>query len=368
MEIRRAGPALSAGARRFEEGSGEPSARPRPVLILNANEIHALVPMAAAVESMRAAFSGEKAQSGREIVTLPAGAAAPGQASDEPLLLFMHAFEPAGRGVVKLSTVGSGNRALGLPSIQGVVILFSAQGTPVAVLDGPAVTRIRTAATSALASTYLSRSDSSTLAVLGTGDLAPSMVRAHCAVRPITRVSIWGRNASLAEATMARLRPQLDPAIDLKVSLDLEETVGSADIVSAATSAHEPVLRGQWLRPGTFVDLVGSFSPSRREADDETIARSRVFVDTLDGALKEAGDVLIPLRSKAVAADHIKGDLASLVQGRTVGRTSAREITLFKSVGAALEDLALAQLIAARAHAAPYGLREVSGGVPSGDP
>jgi ornithine cyclodeaminase len=195
----------------------------------------------------------------------------------------------------------------------------------------------------------LSRADSSHLVIIGTGALAPTLGVAHCTVRPITRISVWGRRPNRATLTASAIRSLVGNGIEVLVPDSIEEAVATADIVSCATSSSTPVLAGKWLKPGTLVDLVGSFSPSKREADDEVVLRSRIFVDTYQGALAEAGDLLGPLADGVIGRERIEGELADLVCGQSIGRANGREIILFKSVGAAIEDLAASHLLIAAA-------------------
>ncbi len=312
------------------------------MLILNASQIAALAPPLKVIERLREAFKAKYDTPARQVVAIPGG-------SGERVCLIMPAFDHAGGGIVKITTVFPENRDSGLPTLQGSLLVFSETGAPVALLDGRAITRLRTGAASALASSYLSREDSSRLVLLGTGDLGPSMAAAHCAVRRIRHISIWGRRLEAAQSTAAAVRLLVGSDTDVVVSHGLEESIGSADIVSCATSSAEPILKGRWLKAGTFVDLVGSFSPNKREADDSTILRSNVFVDTYEGALQEAGDLLDPLQRAIITREHIRGELTDLIVGRVRGRTEAGEITLFKSVGTAIEDLATASLVVAAA-------------------
>lgn len=309
--------------------------------MLDADAIGRSISLSQLVDCLELAFRGAGIAPIRQVLPLPGGAGR--------LFAAMPAFEKEGGGVVKLATLIPDNPARGLPAIQGVVVVFSRTGTPVAVLDGAVVTRLRTAAASALASRYLSRSDSSHLVVIGTGALAPVMARGHCVTRPITRISVWGRSAERAEATVATLREELGPSVEVRSTASLESSVRDADIVTCATSSSAPLLLGHWLRPGTYVDLVGSFSPKTREADDDVVRSARIFVDTREGALAEAGDLLQPLASGVIRPEQIVGELADLVCARVVGRTSNEQIVVFKSVGAAVEDLAASQRIVAAA-------------------
>lgn len=249
---------------------------------------------------------------------------------------------------VKVVTVFPDNGARDLPSVYGQYLLLSAEtGQPLALLDGTMLTRRRTACASALASRFLSRPDAFRLLMVGTGALAPHLIRAHAAVRPIREVAIWGRSPDKARALVARFAPGGDLAIPNVAVFEapaIEPALPIADIVCCATLASEPLLRGDWLGPGQHLDLVGGFTPAMREADDAAVRRARVFVDTRQGASAEAGDIVQPLRSGALRAEGIVADLFELCRGRDPGRRSAGEITLFKSVGTALEDLAAAQL------------------------
>lgn len=310
--------------------------------VFTAEEVFELAPMAQVVECLRVAFAASHRASPRQVATIPGG-------KGDRLLLYMPAFDSQGGGAVKLATIFPDNGMSSLPTIQAALVVFSSRGTPVAVLDGAAVTRLRTGAASALASTYLSRADSTRLLIVGTGALAPYMALAHCTVRPIREVGVWGRRGERAAATAARIRALVSEQVDVRTVSSLDGAAQTADIICCATSSAHPLLEGEWLRCGAFVDLVGSFSPGRREADDETVRRARIFVDTFDGALTEAGDLLDPLRRGVISEARIEGELADLVSGRVTGRCHDQEIILFKSVGTAVEDLAVAQMIVKRA-------------------
>ena len=305
--------------------------------VIDVEEIRARATPLRLIEALREAFRRPCLVPPRQVVNTAADAG--------HLFLSMPAFTADGAGAVKLVTVRPDNDAVSLPSIQGLIVAFDARGTPVAVLDGTLLTRLRTAAASALASGYLSRRDSANLVVAGTGSLAPYMAAAHAAVRPVRRIDVWGRDPRKAEQTVRAIRPLVDAAIEVAAAARLEEVVGRADIISCATTSSAPFLKGAWLRPGTFIDLVGSFTPERREVDDEVVRRSRLFVDTFEGALSEAGDLLDPLARGVITRSQIEAELADLASGRHPGRGAADEIITFKSVGTALEDLAAAQLL-----------------------
>jgi alanine dehydrogenase len=307
------------------------------IKVFGAGDVRARAPMPRVIECLEKAFARQLSTLPRQVVRLPG--------TGERLLLEMPAFDIDGGGAVKLATVFPDNAARGMSTIQAAIVVFSNTGTPVAFLDGTTITHLRTGGASALASKYLSRADSSHLVIIGTGALAPSMAAAHCAVRPIRRISVCGRSSERAAATVDAIQARVPESIDVVVAAAVEEAVATADIVSCSTSSATPVLAGTWLKPGAFIDLVGSFSPSKRESDDDVVLRSRIFVDTLEGALSEAGDLLDPMARGVISRERIEGELADLVRGRIKGRTHADEITLFKSVGTAIEDLAVAQLI-----------------------
>jgi ornithine cyclodeaminase len=244
-------------------------------------------------------------------------------------------------------TIFPDNDAQGLPSVMGAYLLLDGKtGAPIALIDGPMLTVKRTAAASALASSYLSRPDCERFLMIGTGSLAPYLIMAHASVRPICNVLIWGRSPDKA----ARLAKRLDrPDFRVAATADLEAAVRGAHVISCATLSKDPLVRGDWLQPGQHLDLVGAFRPDMRESDDTAIRRARVFVDTRDGALAEAGDIVQPIESGVLDRDDVAGDLFDLTRGERAGRRFYDQITLFKSVGTALEDLAAAELAAERA-------------------
>jgi ornithine cyclodeaminase len=229
----------------------------------------------------------------------------------------------------------------GAPTVGATYLLFDrATGEPRAVLDGDAITVRRTAAVSAIAARHMARPDAMTLLMVGTGHLAPWLVRAHCALRPgLKRVLVWGRAPNRALAMCGVLGAE---GLPVEHAIDLEVAMRSADIVSCATTSHEPLVRGEWLSPGAHVDLVGGFTRQMREADDATVARSRIGVDSYRGVLAEAGDLVGPLEHGVITRGQVVAELAELVRGEVIGRIDDDQVTLFKSVGTALADLAAA--------------------------
>ena len=300
---------------------------------IDADAVHAALDWQVLIDALRAAFLAGG--------NTPLRASYPVTAEGDRLLL-MPAWDASSLGV-KIVTVFPRNPARGLASVSALYLLMdAASGHPLALIDGEALTLRRTAAASALASLYLSRPDARTLLVVGPGRLAPHMAAAHCSVRPIERVLVWGRDRARAEAMAAALHRDGCPA---EPCAELGAGLAVADIVTCATTAREPVVRGALVRPGTHVDLVGAFTPEMRESDDALIAKSSVFVDTRAGALREAGDLVHAIDGGAIGREHVRAELAELCTGRHGGRQAAGETTVFKSVGTALEDLCAARLV-----------------------
>mgnify|MGYP001817487573 CR=1 FL=1 len=288
--------------------------------------------MPALVDALRAAFQRGLHAPARNVHRL----------SDSASLLLMPAWDNKQQLGVKLVQVDTARS----PAVAAsYLFLDAASGDLKAVIDGAMLTARRTAAASALAADFLARADASTLAILGTGVLAPHFAEAHAAVRPIDKVLIWGRDPERAAHVAALVRRT---GMRADVAADATEAAASADIVSCVTSASTPVLQGADLRPGPHVDLVGAFRPDLREPDDAVFADASIYVDTFEGALEEAGDLLHAINAGVLTVADIRGELATLCRGEAPGRSSPGEITVFKSVGTSLEDLACAELIVAR--------------------
>jgi len=258
-------------------------------------------------------------------------------------LLLMPAWKSGEHLGIKIITVSPNNSQQQLPSVQGVYILFDAStGTPLAQLDAKTLTTRRTAAASALASSFLSREDSTSLLMVGTGNMAPALIEAHAAIRPIEKVYIWGRNFEKAQLLAAQMQGF---SFSVEAILLLAPIVTQVDIISCATLSKQALIKGAWLKAGQHLDLVGSFTPNMREVDDEAIRRASVYVDVMEGATKESGDILIPLNNGTLSRSAIKGDLFDLCRNKVAGRQEISTISLFKSVGHALEDLVAAKLV-----------------------
>ncbi|MCW1842154.1 ornithine cyclodeaminase family protein [Prosthecomicrobium hirschii] len=315
--------------------------------VVEAEEVGRLLVYPDLVDALEAAFRGQ--------VVTPVRHHHPVARAGEPdaMLLLMPAWDDVSTGFdgdpmigIKIVNVVPGNAARGKASVVGSYLLMSGvTGEPVAMMDGSRLTLRRTAAASALAARTLARPDAARLVMVGAGALAPHLIEAHASVRPIREVAVWNHRPEKAVALAESLagRPYRVTAVT-----DLAAAVAEADIVSAATLSSEPVIRGAWLKPGSHVDLVGAFTPAMRESDNEAVRRARVFVDTRGGALKEAGDIVRPIADGVITAADVVADLFDLCRGTDPGRRGADEITLFKSVGTALEDLAAARLVWSR--------------------
>lgn len=309
------------------------------MLVLDADATASALDYSALIAGLREIFAAGVTAPLRHAHALPRAG------EPDATLLVMPAWMGDGsHGGVKIVNVVPGNARRGLPAVTASYLLFDeTTGAHVALFDGAALTGRRTAAASALAASRLARADSRTLLVVGAGHIGSEMPWAYRAVLPIDRVLVWNPTPARAERLVERLR---DKGIDAAGRNDLEAAVGEADIISCATLSTVPLIRGDWLRPGQHLDLVGSFTPAMREADDRALARGRVFVDG-PAAVVESGDIKGPMASGALK--DIAGTLYDLCGGRIEGRRSATEITVFKSVGLAVEDLAAARVaLAAR--------------------
>ncbi|GGW45814.1 ornithine cyclodeaminase family protein [Streptomyces griseoloalbus] len=323
------------------------------MLVLGRSQVEALLDLDALIDAL-----------GPAMADLSAGrASAPGRIAAlvperEGFLAAMPGFVPAA-GVLasKLVSLFPHNAGTRLPTHQALIVMFDpATGEPVALLDGTAVTAARTGACSALSARLLAREDASVLAVLGTGVQARSHARAMCRVRPIRQIRVAGRNPAKATALAEELSAELDAAVRAVASY--AEAIDGADIVAATTHALEPVVRRAWLSPGTHVTSVG-YNPAGREIDDATVAEALVCVESRAAALAPfptgTNDLLTPIRDGVITADHVHAELGELVEGSRPGRTSPDRITLYKSVGVAVQDAAAAALIVTAARERAVG-------------
>lgn len=303
---------------------------------LDSSELERLLDYPALIVALRKGFASDWTIPVRHHYTIPIAG------EPDQTLLLMPAWE-AGKSIgMKLATVTPGNGQRNLPAVQAVYLLVDgATGEPRALMDGATLTVRRTAAASALAASYLARPDAKVMLMVGAGALAQPLIEAHRTVRKLDRVFLWARDRDKARA---RTKELAELGIAVEPAETLESVAKLADIISCATLSKEPLIKGAWLKPGTHLDLVGAYAPDMRESDDNAVGRAILFVDTRAGALKEGGDIVQPLKAGLITEQAVKADLFDLAQGRHQGRMTPDEITLFKSVGTALEDFAAARL------------------------
>lgn len=323
------------------------------MLVLSRRDLERLLAPAEVIRAVEGAF---REQAAGRVRTLPRAMLPMGR---EGVFLAMVSAVPRRRALgAKLVAVVPGNRRRGLPTLHASYLLTDPlTGAPLCLMEAGFLTAIRTGATSALAARLLSRRDAATVACFGAGVQAAFQLRCLQAVRRLERVVVVGRDPERARIFAGRMRELLD--VDVHVTGDRRAAVAGADLVTCATTSSTPVFNGRDVRPGTHVDAVGAFRPSSREVDTALVRRARVVVDTYQGAWEEAGDLLIPLRARAISRRHVRAELAEVVTGRRRARSSPEDITLFKSVGWAAEDAATARLAYDRAVSARVG-REVA--------
>lgn len=288
------------------------------------------------VPALRAAFAAEAQVPPRHVHSIETAGA------DKGTVLIMPAWSDAGFLGIKTINIFPGNSARGLPGLHATYVLYDARtGVPLAMMDGNEITARRTAAASALGASFLARGDARRLLVVGTGRIARMLPAAHASVRPIGEVCVWNHRAESAVALAAQWRAE---GWNAQAATDLEAAVRQADIVSCATLATAPLVRGEWLAPGSHLDLIGSFTPAMREADVRCFEGARTFIDTGE-ALQKSGDLLDAMAAGTLRADAVQGTLAELCRGERSGRAGSEERTVFKAVGSALEDLTAATLV-----------------------
>jgi len=294
------------------------------------------------IDALDAAFREPHSVPARQHYSLEPGAAG----IHGGTLLIMPAWNAGQALGVKLVTVFPDNAAQGLPTVCASYVLMDRNsGRPRAILDGTELTARRTGAASALASRHLSRPEASRLLMVGTGNLAPHLVESHSVVRPIQEVRIWGRHFERADALAASLRRE---GRSVEATDDLEAATRWADIVCCATLSREPLVRGTWLKAGQHVDLVGAFTPQMCEVDDAAVARSELYVDTRSGVLAESGEIVGAIARGVIRESALRAEFSDL-PGGNFRRSTPQAITLFKSVGTALEDLVAAEIVAGAA-------------------
>lgn len=334
------------------------------VLILNQAEVTDLLPMDACIEAVAESFlahaRNDVVQPLRPAITLP---------DDGGILAMMPGYVgPLDAAGVKVITIFYSNHGTRHDSHQGVVMLFdTTDGRPLVIADASSITAIRTAAASGVATRLLSNETSSTLTIIGSGTQARTHVEAMLAVRPIQSIRVWGRN----HATAARFADWAQATFDVptRSTADIRDALGGSDIVCTTTSSSDPLVPADMLEPGMHVNAVGSSVPFARELDAGAVRRCRLYVDSRESAINESGDLILAIREGAVDEGHIVAELGEVLNGQQPGRGSADEITLFDSLGLAIQDIAAAHLIHDRAITENRGVTVELGGVrvPLGD-
>lgn len=326
---------------------------PNTTLILSRSEVEGLVTMAEVVAEVETAF----ADISNGIAVQPAALSMSLPSSSGAFITMPALADRQGLAVIKLLADIPDNLARDLPMQRSVISLVSQQtGAPVAIFHGQIPTRIRTAAASAVGSRHLSRPDSRVLGLIGAGALALEHIRSHLEVRPIERVLVWSRK----EATVARLielAAQNFPGLVVEAAPSKQDVFANADIVCTLTPARDPVVEGVWFKPGQHINAVGAPPrPDHREIDSAGMARAKVVLDSLAIAMHDSGDLLLAIAEGAITKEQASTELGDVITGRAQGRTSADEITLFNSVGLAIQDLAICNLMVQRARAKGVGL------------
>jgi ornithine cyclodeaminase len=329
-------------------------------LLISDREIHELLPMRECIDVMQQAL--ESVAQGTSVLPLRTVLRLAGTNNAFATMPAVHGMGVDAAIGAKVITVFPGNDATPFDSHIGVVLLFDAQhGALLAILDASSITAIRTSAVSGLATRLLANPDADEVALLGAGVLALPHLDAMCAVRPIRRVRVWSRNQARAEAFAAKARTRHD--VDVRVCASARDAVTDAPIVCTITSSRTPVLSGSWLAAGTHVNAVGASIPTARELDADAVRRSLLFADRRESVLAEAGDFLMARSEGVVDDSHIRGEIGELSLGRCAGRTSVNDITLFKSLGLAVEDVATAQYVHGKARERGLGTTVSLGGM-----
>lgn len=325
------------------------------MLALSQEDVRSLVPMGTAIQLMKQVFA--ELSAGRAVAPLRVGIDVP---QESAVTLFMPAYVPANEGLgLKIVSVFPGNRERGLPTIHALVVLVKAgTGEPLAVLDGTFLTALRTGAVSGAATDLLAREDATTLTVIGAGAQGVTQAWAVGTVRQLDRILVVDpslANASSFAARLANYDPRLGSRVQIAASAD--EAVAQSDIVCTATTARSAVFSDAAVRPGTHINAIGAFTPEMQEIPAATLGRGRLVVDAVNAALAEAGDILIAIREGAIDRDAVREELGQLASGDLAGRADAEQITIFKSVGNAVQDIIVARRAVDAATSAGRGTR-----------
>jgi 1-pyrroline-2-carboxylate reductase [NAD(P)H] len=299
--------------------------------IFTADHVHAALSYPQFIGDLREAFGGKFTMPRRQVMLLDEASGS----HDAFAMLPSWNDEVI---ALKAFTYFPGNQPPHQSLYSQIMVFDRKHGSPLAMVEGRSVTCWRTAGVSALAASFLAREDAATLLLLGTGNLAPFLIRAHASVRSLTKVLIWGRTPSKAQALAATMAAEF-PGIEFSLVGNIESACGLADVIVSATGSAEILVQGAWVRPGTHTDFLGNHHATKRECDTAMVTRSRVFLDTRVNCFNEAGEILVPIAEGNFSKEQVVGELSELCAGAVGGRQSAEEITLFKSVGCALGDL-----------------------------
>ena len=321
--------------------------------ILSRQDVDALISMQDVIAAMREVFAdlarGAASVPERTVLSMPG--------TDNSVLFMPGLLAKSGSVGVKVVSVFPTDAARGIPTISAQILLCDSEtGVAKALLEGGRITALRTAATTALATQYLAREESSRLGVFGAGVQAKAQVESHLVVRPLARIAVFDMDKKRAATLVSDVRSLVEGKCECVAAESPAEILGTSDIIIAATTSHTPVFDGKSVREGTHINAIGSFKPEVREVDDTTVKRARLFVDSYEHALNEAGDLIMPMKSGIIKRDDIRAELGELIVGSKKGREQAREITFFKSVGMAVQDIAVAELAYRRACERSLGL------------
>lgn len=321
--------------------------------ILARQDIEKLISMRDVIAIMEGVF----AALARKEVVVPERTVLSLEGTDNSIL-FMPGYLTKSGGIgLKAVSVFPTNAARGIPTISAQILLCdSGTGEAKAILEGGYITALRTAATTAVATKHLARENADSLGVFGAGVQARSQIEAHLEVKPLKRITIYDPNTQKAAVLVQHIQSLRGSACECAAAKSPQELPATSDILITATTSHTPVFEGRSLKEGTHINAIGSFKPGVREVDDTTITRSRIFVDSYEHALKEAGDLIIPLKNCIISENDIRGELGDLVLGRKKGRESPEQITFFKSVGMAVQDIAVAEVVYRKACEENIGL------------
>ncbi len=305
--------------------------------VITADEVHATLGYPALIDALQQAYANDFKMPPRQVFLLDE------DDSNHDAFALLPSWNDQVIGVKAFTYFP--NPKPGNKSLYSQILLFNREnGEPLALVDGTSVTFWRTAGISGLATRLLSRENSETLLLLGTGNLAPYMIRANASVRPLKRIMVWGRDPQKAGSVIEGVQSGL-PDVEFSVVDDLQAACGEADIIVSATGSHEPLVFGDWVGPGTHTDFIGNHHATKRECDTELIVKSKVYADSRVNAFKEAGEILVPISEGKFQKEDVAGELTEMCAGTVTLRQSDDEITLFKSIGMAMSDLVGASLV-----------------------